>query len=112
MAWSHEGSRHRTSTATHKANRKRIFKRDNHTCQVRGPRCNGQAQHLDHKDNTLTGAAYDADTNLQAACAPCNQWKAAHEGNAARAAKRARLRLPEDPHPGTVRPRQIDSNRQ
>lgn len=100
MTWSNEGSRARTSTRTHRANRTRIFARDNHACQIRGPRCNGRAEHLDHRDNTLPPPAYDDDANLQSACAPCNQWKAAYEGNAASAQRRAKLRLPSEPHPG------------
>lgn len=98
MAWSN-ANRARTSTAAHKSRRLRVFARDKHRCQIRGPRCNGRAEHLDHIDNTR-GPNYETDANTQASCAPCNQWKAAHEGNSAAAARRAQLVLPEEPHPG------------
>lgn len=90
----------RTSTTAHRKRRQRVFARDGHRCLVNGPRCNGRAEHLDHIDNTLPPPHYDAEANLQSACGPCNMWKASREGNAARAARRARLRLPAEPHPG------------
>ena len=99
MTWTRQGTRDRTSTTDHRNRRQRVFARDNHTCQIRGPRCNGRAEHLDHIDNTR-GPHYETDANTQAACQPCNQWKASREGNQAAARNRARLRLPEEPHPG------------
>ena len=90
----------RTTTSAHRKRRQRIFDRDGHRCLINGPRCNGRAEHRDHIDNTLPPPRYDAEGNLQASCGPCNMWKASREGNAAQAARRARLRLPAEPHPG------------
>lgn len=52
--------------------RKQILTRDNHTCQIRGPRCTTTATHVDHIiPVTQGGPWYDPD-NLRAACANCN----------------------------------------
>lgn len=101
MTWTRQGSRDRTSTPGHRNRRQRVFDRDGHTCQIRGPRCNGRAEHLDHIDNTR-GPHYETDANTQASCAPCNQWKASREGNAAKAKRRARVTRTEGKHPGLL----------
>lgn len=103
MAWSNEGSRQRTTTPAHRARRLRVLARDNYTCQIRGPHCTTTAVHCDHIRNVLSfpnPADAESDSNCQAACIPCHGGKTAQEGNAALAAKRARLKLPTEQHPG------------
>lgn len=71
-----------------------IFARDGYRCRIDGPSCTWSATHLDRIDNSK---GYTRD-NCQAACGPCNQWKASYEGHAARGhatdAYHARLQPP------------------
>lgn len=82
--------------------RRQIMERDQRRCQLRGPKCLGQATMVDHIINVAKiedeQLSIDPDdpSNLQAACRPCHEQKTAREANAARP---KRKREPE-PHPG------------
>ena len=83
------------------ADNRRILERDGHRCQIRGPRCIGTANQVDHRiPLSVTGPAGDIDSNKQAACVPCHQAKTALE-RAAGQAKKSRHR-PTEPHPGLM----------
>jgi 5-methylcytosine-specific restriction endonuclease McrA len=72
--------------------RSAILRRDGNRCQIRGPRCTGTANEVDHiqvGDDHRT-------QNLQAACTQCHRDKTQAE---AKAARPRRARTPE-PHPG------------
>lgn len=58
--------------STRKRLREEIFKRDGYECQIRGPRCNGRAEHLDHITPRYLGGALLDPGNLRASCRPCN----------------------------------------
>ena len=73
----------RTDTALWKHARALALQRDNHQCQIRGPRCTTQATQVDHMVNVATGGTDDL-TNLQSACKPCHDQKTAREARAAR----------------------------
>ncbi len=97
MVWG--DTRRDLGTRAHKARRRRILARDGYQCQIRGPRCTGKATVLDHILAVGLGGDADSDDNTQAACANCNQQKAAHEGVQARATRRRR---PPPNHPATI----------
>lgn len=52
--------------------RQRILQRDGHRCQLRLDCCTGHATAVDHIIHFANGGS-DDDTNLRAACEPCNQ---------------------------------------
>lgn len=102
MAWG-TGASERVGTARHKKQRARILRRDNRQCQLRyRDRCIGTATEMDHIQN-VAGDGSDDDANMQAVCHPCHAKKTQDEAQAALAAKRARLKLPADDHPGLRR---------
>lgn len=76
-----------------------ILARDDHTCQIRGPRCTLEGVEVDHIMNLAAGGTNDP-SNLQAACKPCHLAKSRIENAAALKAKAAMLRHPTEPHPG------------
>jgi|SRR3954453_10503900 5-methylcytosine-specific restriction protein A len=55
--------------------RKAILERDEYQCQIRGPRCLGQATVVDHIVPVNTQNMCDP-SNCRAACRPCNSQKA------------------------------------
>ena len=55
-----------------RAIRLQILERDGHACQVRGPRCKGKANHVDHIVPLAEGGDRLNPDNLRAACGPCN----------------------------------------
>lgn len=65
-------SRHPAYRGPWQTVRKRILERDNHTCQIRGPKCTTTATHVDHIIPTLKGGAWYDPDNLRAACKNCN----------------------------------------
>lgn len=102
MAWG-TGASERVGTARHKKQRARILRRDGYQCQLRYPdRCIGIATEMDHHRNVAAGGS-DDDTNMQAVCHPCHAKKTSDEAQAALAAKRSRLKLPTEHHPGLLR---------
>jgi 5-methylcytosine-specific restriction enzyme A len=55
-----------------KAIRLAVLARDGYRCQIRGPRCTGFAQHVDHIVPWRAGGAWFDMRNLRAACPTCN----------------------------------------
>lgn len=49
-----------------------VLARDNYQCKVRGPRCTGHANHVDHIVTIANGGPRLDPTNLRASCATCN----------------------------------------
>lgn len=82
----------RVNSAAWARQRKRILARDNHECQIRGPKCTGQATEVDHMSPWVPGETVP-DSSLQAACKPCNAGLGAPEG-----------RNPDVPLPGWLEP--------
>jgi 5-methylcytosine-specific restriction enzyme A len=95
--------------------RRRVLARDQYRCQLRYPGCLGEATEVDHRVNVAQvlrsgGTRQQADdpSNLCGVCAECHSIKtererasASTESNRRRAAaRRARLRLPAQRHPG------------
>ena len=52
--------------------RLKVLARDNHTCQIRGPRCTSRATQADHVIPIEEGGPPFDEANLRAACRPCN----------------------------------------
>ena len=68
--------RQRHWTYSEEKTRKRVLVRDNYTCQLVLPGCQGTATTVDHiHPKAWGGTAHES--NLQAACKPCNQSKGA-----------------------------------
>lgn len=74
----------RTNRTSWKALRAKALQRDEHQCQIRGPRCTVTATQVDHVQPTYRGGA-DELPNLQSVCAPCHNEKTAREAAQARA---------------------------
>ena len=77
----------RYQTRAWRAARKSVLARDRRVCQIRLPGCLGVANSVDHKVRPEDGGATYDESNLQAACRPCNTAKRNME-LAARAAGR------------------------
>ena len=56
-----------------------VLNRDGWVCQIRGPRCEVQANQADHVIPWRVGGAIFDPDNLRAACGPCNAGRAYHE---------------------------------
>ncbi|WP_201408419.1 HNH endonuclease [Mycobacterium paraintracellulare] len=69
--------------------RRRILRRDDWECQIRGPRCLGDASEVDKIVPISLGGSDTDDENLRAVCVPCHRSKTAREAAAASAAARA-----------------------
>jgi 5-methylcytosine-specific restriction endonuclease McrA len=52
-----------------------ILDRDNWTCRVRGPKCKGWADTVDHIIERRDGGAVYDPSNMRASCAWCNGWR-------------------------------------
>jgi ABC-type cobalamin/Fe3+-siderophores transport system ATPase subunit len=61
--------------------RKQILQRDNHTCQINGPKCTGAANHVDHIIPITKGGPWYDPTNLRASCKNCNLGRINHNPN-------------------------------
>jgi 5-methylcytosine-specific restriction protein A len=61
-----------------------ILDRDGWQCQIRGPRCATVATTVDHIVRPDDGGSIWNETNLRAACRPCNSRRGAIDGNAQR----------------------------
>lgn len=73
----------RTNTAHWKQQRAKALQRDNHQCQIRGPRCTVSATQVDHIKSVHLGGTDDL-SNLASVCKPCHDTKTAREAQAAR----------------------------
>ena len=73
-----------------------VLSRDGRRCQLRGPRCLGAADQVDHIGDPQNHSA----ANLRAACRPCHMGRTARQAHAARP---SRLRPIEDPRPPRLR---------
>jgi 5-methylcytosine-specific restriction protein A len=62
------------STRAWRKLRAQILIRDNHLCQIKGPRCTVIATTVDHVMARIHGGQ-DAPSNLVAACETCNKQK-------------------------------------
>jgi hypothetical protein len=84
-----ENTRNRTYGRQWRAVRLRVLERDGYRCQIRGPRCTGGADVVDHVvDARVTGPVFDPE-NLRAACRSCNTWIAAQRRKRESRAERA-----------------------
>lgn len=50
-----------------------ILRRDGYLCQIRGPRCTGEATEVDHIVPIIAGGSRLDPSNLRAACGNCNR---------------------------------------
>jgi 5-methylcytosine-specific restriction enzyme A len=73
-----------------------VLDRDGHVCQIRGPRCTGRANQVDH--------AGDRDDHrlhaLRAACRTCHAQRTATQGHDSMRQIRTKARHPVEQHPG------------
>lgn len=53
-----------------------ILERDGYRCQVRGARCRGEADEVDHIIPVADGGPIWEPSNLRASCSWCNTWRA------------------------------------
>lgn len=97
MPWDHTSRRRSQLPANWPAIRRAVLTRDDHTCQIRGPRCAHTATEVDHIGDNLN---HDP-ANLRAACQPCHARRTATQGHDAMRARRATARHPRPRrHPG------------
>jgi hypothetical protein len=69
-----------------------VLQRDNYRCQIRGRRCLGSANEVDHIVPIVAGGAMYDPANLRAACKPCNSGRVSAE-RAQDGWKRAQTRI-------------------
>ena len=62
----------RLTTRSYRALRAWVLDRDNHRCQIKGPRCTTVATTVDHIEPRAEGGAVVDPANMRAACVPCN----------------------------------------
>lgn len=78
---------------------RKVYARDGHTCQIRGPGCLGRADAVDHIRPVFEGGG-DELPNLRCVCRVCHAAKTQSE------AQRARMRVsrkrPPPPRPGLL----------
>ncbi|MBM4482255.1 HNH endonuclease [Rhodococcus hoagii] len=99
MAWQ-RGGPSRTSTPSHRAFRRTVLNRDNHTCQHCGHHDpTGTTVQADHIVNHAQGGT-DHPDNGQTLCLPCHKTKTGQEAAAARTGRNRRT---PEPHPGLTR---------
>lgn len=96
MPWDNSPGRHRDLPANWPSIRRAILDRDGHACQLRGPRCTGNATEVDHIGSNLN---HDP-ANLRAACQPCHAQRSATQGHDAMRSRRAKALHPREKHPG------------
>ncbi|MEB4208747.1 HNH endonuclease signature motif containing protein [Mycobacterium sp. 94-17] len=84
--------------------RRRILRRDDGECQIRGPRCLVDATEVDKITPISLGGCDTDEDNLRAVCVPCHRSKTAREAAAAGVAARARRsgKRPPRTHPSDV----------
>ncbi|MGH3942635.1 MAG: HNH endonuclease [Pseudonocardiaceae bacterium] len=64
------------SSARWRALRPVILVRDGYRCRIRGPKCRGAADEVDHIVPWRDGGSRWDPANLRACCGPCNKWRA------------------------------------
>lgn len=94
MAWDTSDDRYR-GVPKHLA--ERIRKRDGRRCRV----CGRHGWQVDHILNVKRGGT-DAEDNLQTLCATHHDEKTAAEREQGQAFRRARMKLPQERHPGLL----------
>jgi 5-methylcytosine-specific restriction endonuclease McrA len=52
-----------------------VFERDGYRCMIRGPRCTGAAEELDHIRPRAAGGAITDPKNCRSSCRPCNRGR-------------------------------------
>jgi 5-methylcytosine-specific restriction protein A len=81
-----------------------VLERDGYRCRIRGPRCLGRANQVDHViprwkiERQRLPIDFDDERNLQSTCGPCHRSKTGKDANSMRG---TRLRPPEK-HPGLL----------
>ncbi|MFD9442173.1 HNH endonuclease [Streptomyces sp. NPDC060001] len=97
MAW-HSSTRRARLPADWPRRRRRILRRDAHSCQSRftdGRLCGAPANQVDH----IEPGDDHSDSNLQALCEWCHTRKSSSEGGRAAALTRVRTHRPKPTHP-------------
>ncbi|MFD4457685.1 HNH endonuclease [Nocardia sp. NPDC058480] len=94
MTWSRDPDRYRGVGPTTAA---RIRERDAHACQI----CGAPGNEVDHITNRAAGGT-DDDRNLRVLCTEHHRAKTQAEAAEGHARRRARGRLPVEPHPGLI----------
>ncbi|WP_205538483.1 HNH endonuclease [Mycobacterium kyogaense] len=95
LSWSNSDRRAGLPADWH-IRRKRILRRDDGSCQIRGPRCTQVATDVDH----IQRGDNHEDRNLQAVCRPCHTQKTARESADRKRQLRAAGKRPQERHPG------------
>ena len=73
--------------------RAQVLERDGGLCQIRGPRCTGTADAVDHIIPVASGGPWFDPANLRAACTTCNNGRIASQRNEAWRTARTRIAL-------------------
>lgn len=87
----------RTGNRAWRQLRAQALDRDNHECQLRGPRCTGHAVQVDHVMPAHRGGTDDVE-NLVSVCRSCHAAKSQREATVAR----NRWKRQPEPHPGLI----------
>ena len=96
MPWDQASRRRSELPADWPIIRRDVLERDQHTCQLHGPRCTTRATEVDH-----VGDRHDhGRANLRAACHPCHAERTTAQGHAAARQARAAAQHPRERHPG------------
>lgn len=90
----------RTSSHAWRKLRRTIITRDGNHCSQCGADGRQVRLDLDHILNVKRGGT-DTPDNARLLCRPCHTTKTQAESRAGITARRARLRLPQEPHPGS-----------
>jgi hypothetical protein len=61
--------------------RKAVLARDGHLCQIKGPKCKGVADQVDHIVPVSAGGPWFDKDNLRASCGPCNNARVDRSGS-------------------------------
>lgn len=69
------------TSATWRRTRLFVLDRDRWRCKIKGPKCLGWANEVDHIITRADGGAMFDPRNLRAACRPCNGGRAAKRTN-------------------------------
>jgi hypothetical protein len=73
--------------------RKTILERDNHLCQIRGPKCTTQGTAVDHIIPVSAGGPWYDPNNLRATCTNCNNARITEYKNETWRTARTRIHL-------------------